>query len=108
MLNNSRPSMLIRPKPNWKEIRSPVVSVRAFRWGYLTVLVGQEPAGWHISVAHPHRYPTWEEIKAARYDHVPDNVTMAMLLPPSEEFVNIHENCFHLYQIPNDVATVTL
>jgi hypothetical protein len=30
---------------------------------------------------------------------LPDDVTMAMLLPPSGEYVNIDEKCFHLYEI---------
>jgi hypothetical protein len=89
----------LRPTPNWKEIRSPIPNSRAFRWGDLSVIVGKEPTGWHISVAHPQRYPTWDEIKAARYDHTPHDITMAMILPPIEEYVNLHEHCFHLYQI---------
>jgi hypothetical protein len=28
---------------------------------------------------------------------------VAMLLPPKDEYVNLHPNCFHLHQIPNEV-----
>jgi hypothetical protein len=87
----------------WKEIRCPVPYCRAYRWGYVTVFVGEEPnVGWHLSIAVPHRNPSWEEIRQARYDLVPDEVTMAMLLPPREEYMNIHKFCFHLYQVPGD------
>lgn len=65
--------------------------------------------GWHLSISHrqvdrsgqtrPGRYPTWEEIKEARYRFCPDDITMAMLLPPTEEFVNLHDTTFHLYQV---------
>jgi hypothetical protein len=65
----------------------------------LQVLVTREPRGWHMSISHPTRYPKWDEIKRARYWFVPDEVTMAQLLPPRAEFVNIHENCFHLWEI---------
>lgn len=71
----------------------------------LETVVAQEPfgpggqIGWHISISHPDRYPTYDEIKKARYDLVPDNVTMAMLFPPSIQFVNVHPNCFHLFQL---------
>ena len=78
------------------------------------VIVGLEPAKkapagvwlpeselnlWHLSISHPDRYPTWDEIADARYALIPDDVTMAMLLPPSGEYVNAHEHCFHLWQI---------
>lgn len=54
---------------------------------------------WHVSISHEHRYPTWDEIADIRYELVPDDVTMAMLLPPSGEYVNLHDHCFHLWQI---------
>jgi len=56
-------------------------------------------AGWHLSISHPTRYPTWDDIKAARYDLLPDECTMAMLLPPSGEYINVHPNCFHLHEV---------
>ena len=94
---------LIKPKPHWKEVHCPMRYCRAYRWGYVTVFVGQEPGiGWHLSISTPHRYPTWDEIRAARYDLCPHDVTLAMILPPSKEYVNLHTNCFHLHQIPNE------
>jgi hypothetical protein len=101
------PAVVFTPKASWKEVQCPVPYCRAFRWGELSVIVGEEPGiGWHLSVAHPRRYPTWDEIKAARYDHVPDAVTMVMCLPPREEYVNVHRNCFHLHEAPGDWAVL--
>lgn len=74
-------------------------SARAFRLGRCFIIVALEPIGWHLSISHPDRYPSWDEIKKARYALVPDEVTMAMLLPPRNEYVNLHDNCFHLHQI---------
>jgi hypothetical protein len=54
---------------------------------------------WHLSISHPDRYPSWDEIADVRYALVPDDVTMALLLPPRGEYVNAHEYCFHLWQI---------
>lgn len=54
---------------------------------------------WHLSVAHRRRYPTWDEIADARYELVPEDVTMALILPPPDEYVNLNEHCFHLWQI---------
>lgn len=78
-----------------------------------SVIVAREPARdpkglalpesalllWHMSIAHPDRYPTWDEIADVRYRLVPDDVTMAMLLPPTSQYVNAHEHCFHLWEI---------
>ena len=105
---------------------TPVVQLagrhRAFRAASgCTVILGREPAKaqaaglvvpdsarllWHLSIAHAHRYPTWDEIADARYELIPDGVTMAMLLPSSSEYVNVNEHCFHLWEIedPRDPA----
>lgn len=83
------------------EIPSPlqVPWARAFIAGECIVLIAKEAGKWHLSISCEDRYPTWDEIKQARYDLLPDNVTMAMLLPPRSKYVNIHPNCFHLYEI---------
>lgn len=60
---------------------------------------------WHLSIAHEHRYPTWDEIADVRYALVPDDVTMAMLLPPPGEYVNANEHCFHLWQVDDRRVT---
>jgi hypothetical protein len=86
--------------------------------GHLTVMVGREPflrgvlMGWHLSISHrsntivstmgrpaPGRLPTYDEIKEARYRFVPDGLYMAMILPPKDEFVNVHPTTMHLYRI---------
>ena len=86
--------------------------------GHLTVLVAQavwpgwDGPHWHLSVSHrtnehpprPGRYPQWDEVADARYRFVPDGVTMAMLLPPQAEYINIHETCFHLWEVPGDAV----
>ena len=91
-------------KPNWKEITNVHMPYcRIYQWGYVRVFVGQEPGiGWHLSISTPYRNPTWEEIREARYAFIPDDVTVAMILPPRAEYVNVHEFCFHLHQIPGD------
>jgi len=91
-------------KANWKEIQSSVIGARAYQWGYVRVLIEQHnsPYGWHLSISRPDHYPSWDEIKLARYDLLPANITMALIFPPPEEYVNIHPNCFHLHQMPNE------
>lgn len=90
--------------------------------GHLTVLVGQESLGrkgamrWHLSMSHrsnqlvgtggtplPGRFPTWDEIKEARYRFCPDETYMAMILPPKSEYVNVHPTTMHLHEMePED------
>lgn len=97
-------AVMVVPRAKWKlKGDAPMApGCKWYAWGDCNVFVGQEPVGWHLSISTPYRNPTWEEIKQARYDLCPHDVTMAMILPPTDEFVNIHNFCFHLYQIPND------
>ena len=60
---------------------------------------------WHMSISHPRRYPTWDEIADVRYELVPKEVTMAMMLPPPGEYLNLHEFTFHCWQIDDRRAT---
>ncbi len=63
------------------------------------VFVGIENGKWHLSISHSTRYPNWGEIKEARYLLMPDDMTVAQILPTRDEWVNIHERCFHLWEI---------
>jgi len=78
--------------------------------GHLMVIVGKESvSGWHMSISHrtnsnpprPGRNPKWNEIKQARYKFTPADVTMCMILPPPDEYVNVMETCFHLWEHPS-------
>ena len=68
------------------------------------IFIGKEEGLYHMSISHKDRYPTWDEIKQARYDLLSKSKTFAMLLPPEKEYVNIHPNCFHLYEIKEGLS----
>lgn len=112
----------VQPNRKWHRVPAPEVLRAAYpdthTWqrdltdGHLSVMVGRELADgetllWHLSISHrtnthppkPGRYPTWDEITEARYRFVPDEVTMAMLLPSRAEWVNIHPTTFHLWEV---------
>lgn len=72
----------------------------AYRMGACSILLSRQAIGWHLSVAHPSRLPTWEEARDARYALIPDEVTMALLLPPKADYVNAHEFCLQMYEVP--------
>lgn len=80
-----------------------------------TVIVTREPHGdtekvfrWHLSISHPYRYPSWDEMKFAILNLIPDeNAMMAQILIPeratNQEWVNISENCFHWWEIRDEI-----
>jgi hypothetical protein len=90
----------LKPKAKWKQFNHPLGGVW-FRWGDVSAHVAKENDLWHVSVSLPYRYPTWDEIYQAWYDLCPDaaEITGAILLPKKAEYVNIHANCFHVYQL---------
>lgn len=90
-------------KKEFVELPVPFPFGKAYSWGALRIIVAKEPkVGWHMSISHPRRYPTWDEIKKARYTLCPREIDMAMFLPPESQFVNIHPNCFHLFEVKHD------
>jgi hypothetical protein len=75
---------------------------RAYRLGRCQILCSHQAVGWHLSISRPDRLPSWEEIRDARYALIPDEATMACLLPPRAEYVNVHEFCMQLYEVPGE------
>lgn len=77
-----------------------------YKLGAGAVLLGQEPVDearqdlrWHLSVSHPSRLPTWEELRRVRDELVPADVCMAIPYPPRAWWLSIHPNCLHLWEI---------
>ncbi len=74
---------------------------QAYLMGRCKILVSppiDDGWGWHMSISHPKRYPKWDEIAKARYDLLPTDRVFVMVLPPQEQYVNLHDNCFHLWE----------
>lgn len=76
-------------------------------WGgprELVVIVGSERGAHgtllHVSVSYPKRLPPWEVMSALRFHFFGDLVDVAMILPRSRDWVNLHQFCLHLQQIP--------
>lgn len=75
--------------------------------GTLLAIVTDDPGvGWHMSVSHRdhnaqlRRYPTWDELAHAREELLPDDLLFVMRFPREEEFVNVHDTTFHLFEHP--------
>lgn len=52
----------VEPAP---ELRARFPAVRTYRIGEVEITATPEEGGWHVSVSHPERHPTWDELKAA-------------------------------------------
>lgn len=55
----------------------------------------------HTSISRTDSDPTWETIKALKALVFGDTDVM-MVLPKAELYVNVHEHCFHMWQMPTD------
>lgn len=55
----------------------------------------------HASISRSDADPTWATIKALKAVVFGDKDVM-MVLPKAELYCNIHEHCFHLWQMPVD------
>ena len=53
---------------------------------------------WHLSASTNHPIDYYE-LKELRYKFLPNAMYFAQIFPPREQFVNVHENCYHLWQI---------
>ncbi len=75
--------------------------LKAYTLNQCTILVGSSRSGYHLSIAHPRRYPTWDEIAHARYRLLPETINVALLLPPPDKYMNVHRYCFQLWEVVN-------
>jgi hypothetical protein len=64
----------------------------------ISVIASVDGGSLHVSIAHSQRYPTWDEILAVRAWAFPDDVEVVMVLARKGEYVNLHNNCFHLWE----------
>jgi hypothetical protein len=92
-------------------------SFKQFALGECNILMARERAGvngewlWHLSISHPDRHPTWDEMKAARYRLLSNGLCFGILLPPPEYYVNLpaQDHVFHIWEIqdPREPWTAT-
>ena len=87
----------------FKEMESPITNAQAYKMDECDIILTKEKLEgqyrYHLCISHPLRDPTWREVKEARYKLTPDTVTMALVLPPTKEYIHIQRYCFHLWQI---------
>lgn len=69
-----------------------------FQYKGKDIFINKELGKWHLSVSLT-RTIGYYELKEIRYKFMPNNMDVAQIFPPREEFINIYENCFHLYEL---------
>jgi hypothetical protein len=74
---------------------------RVYRQGECTVRLRSDDNGHALSISHPDRYPTWDEVTEAKYRLIP-KVNMAMPLPAPEEYLNLAPYMFNLFEMKGE------
>lgn len=75
-----------------------IYSTGFFKYKGKSIIINNEAGLWHLSVSANHNLGYYE-LKEIRYMFMPNDMHVAQIFPPREEFVNVHENCFHLYEL---------
>lgn len=76
-----------------------------FIMGRCRILITKDPiedfedGAWHLSISTENALPSYKEMKEARYRLLPDDIYMAEIFPPQDEFVNLNPFVRHLFQI---------
>lgn len=79
--------------------------------GLLKAIVSRDPIPgweqrlWHLSVSHdradgkPGRLPSYDELKAAKYQLLSEDVAMVLVFPrKSAPYVDVYPTCLHLWE----------
>ena len=71
---------------------------RVGKHNHISVIASVDGGSLHLSIAHSQRYPTWDEILAVRAWAFDEDTEVVMVLARKGEYVNVHSNCFHLWE----------
>lgn len=59
---------------------------------------------WHISVNGRQRVPTWDELVSIAH-RIREGVVFVVGVPPRSWWINVSENCLHLWELKDDRLT---
>ena len=85
-------------EPTYIEDEYGCYSTGFFCWKGKDIAITIDAGLWHLSAACNHTLGYYE-LKEIRYTFLPNAMFVAQVFPPREDFVNVHENCFHLWQL---------
>ena len=62
-------------------------------------IMASDGSGWdHVSVSHPRRTPTWEEMNAVKMMFWGPEDWVIQYHPSDAMYKNVHEHCLHLWR----------
>jgi len=73
---------------------------RAFVMGELQIMFEPTEAGAHLSVSHPRRFPSWEEIRRASTAPGGQPPNLWAWVPKAEDAPGVQRYVIHLYVVP--------
>lgn len=93
----------------WTQIPTPEVCAGSAVYQSQTLLVvfsadkhHETNETWvHVSVSHRDRLPNWDELKFVKEVFLGRDKLAIQVLPPAEEYVNLHPNVLHLWHCPD-------
>lgn len=75
------------------------MDMKVYKQGRCTIMISVDNGLYHLSISTPNALPSYKEMKEARYRYLPDDIYMAEIFPPRDEFVNLHPYVRHLWQV---------
>jgi hypothetical protein len=85
-------------EPTIVEDKYGIYSTGMFIYKGKEIFITIDDGLWHLSASTNHTIGYYE-LKELRYEFMPNTMFVAQIFPPREEFVNIDQNCFHLWQL---------
>lgn len=65
----------------------------------LAVILSEKNGKKHLSISHKNRMPLLNEIKEMRYKHMPEIEYAAIIIPTKNDYINVEENCIHVFEL---------
>lgn len=69
-----------------------------WQFGQLRVVASWGLRWEHVSVSHPTRCPTWDQMHAMKQRFFHDHEAVMQIHPPERDYVNLHPFCLHLWR----------
>jgi hypothetical protein len=96
------------PPPETRRMFAGAHELRTHLMGDCSVIYSREPRGLRtverISLDARGRYPTWDEIKFARYRLLPHDKTFALFLPPPDLYCDVGGNVMQVLEVVGEQA----
>ena len=83
---------------------TPLPGCRCYAFGEVRIITSraeEDNDKLHVSISCSDRFPTWDEITEIKNLLAPE-LFMVQVLAPKKHHVNIHPNCFHLWEVSPD------